>query len=476
VSTFASGDERDYILRHSDACLLVTQASLFKHRFVDELLESHPELAEGRPGQLRSASFPFLRRIVSLDATPHGTVEAWGDFVGRAGEVSDELLDAARSEVHPRDSGIIIYTSGTSAHPKAVLHANGTPVIQSKRWAQALGLTTDDVLLSRFPYFWSGGFAMTLGGPLAAGGTVLTVEAYDTGSALELIEREGVTVLQSMPGTYNELVEHEDFGKRDLSSLSMAVGAEPLVAALPDRVWRAQGNGYGLTETFTSCTWADPEDTGGEFRSVHGRVLPGVDLRIVDSGTGEPLPTGELGEIAVKGVTFMLGYHKAYAEEYLDQNGYFRTGDSGYLDEVGILHFGGRLSGMIKTSGANVSPVEIESKLSLWGRLKVAIVVPVPHPRLGEAVVLCAAVHDDDPVTADEILGHLKTVLASYKVPKRVVFVDEHELPYTASEKVRPADAQRVAARRIAAADDEWAAHLREVHPELLRQSAVTAS
>lgn len=475
VSTFSSPDERDYILRHSDASVLVTQESLFKHRFVDELLDSHPELAEGEPGRLRSTAFPFLRRIVSLDPAPGPTVETWDDLVGRADQISEDVLDAAMAEVHPRDDGILIYTSGTSANPKGVLHANGTPVIQSWRWAKALGLTADDKLLSRFPYFWSAGFTMTLGGPLAAGTTVIALDAFDAGTALEIIERERVTALQAMPQTYNEIVEHPEFRTRDLSSLTLSVGAEPLVAALPDREWRAQSNGYGLTETFTLCTWAHPEDTGGEFRIVHGRPLPGIDLQIVDHETGEPLPQGELGEIAVKGVTFMLGYHKTDPEDYLDRNGYFRTGDSGYLDEAGILHWGGRLTAMIKTSGANVSPEEIQSKLSLWGRLKVAVVVPVPHALLGEAVVLCAVRHPDDPVTAEEITAHLKTALASYKVPKRVEFFDEHELPYTASEKVKVTEAQRLAAQRIAAADAEWGTHLHATHAELLDAPVVAS-
>ncbi len=472
VSTFASSDERDYILRHSDASVLVTQAALFKHHFVDELLDSHPELAEGTAGRLRSTTFPFLRRIVSLDACAHETVESWGDVVAQADDVSEEILDMAMAEVHPRDPGIIVYTSGTSAHPKGVLHANGTPVIQSWRWAKALGLRSDDKLLSRFPYFWSAGFTMTLGGPLAAGTAVITIENFDAATALEVIEREGVTALQAMPETYNEIVEHPDFHTRDLSTLTLSVGAERLVAALPHREWRAQANGYGLTETFTLCTWAEPEETGGEFRTVHGRPLPGIDLKIVDGVTGDELPAGELGEIAVKGVTFMLGYHKVDAEEFLDRNGYFRTGDSGHVDESGILHWGGRLTGMIKTSGANVSPVEIESKLSLWGRLKVATVVAVPHPLLSEAVVLCATCHDDDPVTTEEIVGHLETCLASYKIPKRVVFVDESELTYTATEKVKLAEARRIAARSIASsdADTEWGQYLRDEHRELVAE------
>jgi len=476
VSTFASAEERDYVLRHSDATVLVTQPSLLKHRFVDELFGSHPELA-GRPaGQLRSAAFPFLKRIVSRELSPRDEVDSWGYLLDRADDVPDEILDAAMAQVHPRDAGIIIYTSGTSAHPKAVLHANGTPIIQSWRWADALGLTPDDTVLSRFPYFWSGGFAMTLGGPLAAGARVLTAESFTPDVVLDLIERERVTVLQAMPQTYSEIVEHEGFGTRDLSSLSMAVGAEPLIAALPDRPWRAQANGYGLTETFTFCTWADPEEVreeyAGEFRTVHGRPLPGIDLRIVDNDTGEPLPQGELGEIAVKGATFMLGYHKAYAEEYLDRNGYFRTGDTGYLDETGMLHWGGRLSNMIKTAGANVSPVEIESKLSLWGRLKVAAVVPIPHPLLDEAVVLCAVPHHDDAVGPVDIVAHLKTVLASYKVPKRVLLVDESDLTHTSSgEKLKTTDLKRLAAGLIAAEDEEWGAYLREAHPDLLARA-----
>jgi cytochrome P450/acyl-CoA synthetase (AMP-forming)/AMP-acid ligase II len=474
VSTFASGGERDYVLRHSDASMLVTQSSLMKHRFVAELFESHPEVAQSAPNQIRSVAFPFLRHIVSLDTEPTGPVQSWDDFMAGADVVTEDLLDAAMSEVHPRDPGIIIYTSGTSANPKGVVHTNGTPVIQSWRWAEALGLTAEDKLLSNFPYFWSAGWTMTLGGPLAAGAAVFTMDTFDPGKALELIARERITALQAMTATYTDIVEHADFSERDLSSLTLAVGAEPLVAVLPERAWRSQTNGYGLTETFTLCTWATPEETGGEFRAIHGRPLPGIDLRIVDSETGEEVPTGQLGEIVVKGVTFMLGYHKADPEDYLDRNGYFRTGDSGHLDELGLLHWGGRLSGMIKTAGANVSPVEIESKLSLWGRLSCAVVVAVPHPRRGDAVVLCATAHGDDPVTAADVLAYLKPLVASYKVPSRVVFCDENELLYTATEKVKPADARRLAARRIAAGQDDWAAYLRGEHAELVEAETTT--
>ncbi len=222
VSTFAPSDERDYILRHSDACgprsprrRCSTTASS------TSCSTATPSSREGVPGRLRSTAFPFLRRIVSLDPATHETVERWDDLVARADEVSDELLDAVMADVHPHDPGIIIYTSGTSANPKGVLHTNGTPVIQSWRWGKALGLTPDDKLLSKFPYFWSAGLTMTLGGPLSAGTTVITIESFDAGTALEIMERERVTALQSMPETYNEIVEHPDFAH------ARPVGADP---------------------------------------------------------------------------------------------------------------------------------------------------------------------------------------------------------------------------------------------------------
>src|SRR3546814_12307139 len=124
----------------------------------------HPGLGQGTAGQLRSAKVPFLRRIVSIDQTPHATVDQLEAILARADEVPDEMLDAATAEVHPGDPGIIIYTSGTRAHPKAALHKNSTPVVQTWRGAKALGLTPRDHLMSRFQYFWSGGYTMTLGG------------------------------------------------------------------------------------------------------------------------------------------------------------------------------------------------------------------------------------------------------------------------------------------------------------------------
>jgi fatty-acyl-CoA synthase len=129
------------------------------------------------------------------------------------------------------------------------------------------------------------------------------------------------------------------------------------------------------------------------------------------------------------------------------------------------------LSGLIKTSGANVSPAEVEAAVSSWGRLKVGSVVGVPHPRYGEVVVLCA-VRSLDDVSADDVTGHLRGVLASYKVPKQVLFFEDDELTYTGSQKVRLEDLRSLAARRLAEGDGDWAEYLRAHHPDLVAGDA----
>jgi fatty-acyl-CoA synthase len=474
VSTLAAAGERDYILAHSDASVLVTQATLLKRRFVDELVADHPGIADAEPGQIAVAAFPHLRRVVCVGADADaggpgvGSVDTWDDALAAGSAIDDELLDAAAASVVPSDDALIIYTSGTTAHPKAVLHRHRGPVLQSWRWAQQLGLDASDRVWSPFPFFWTAGLAFVLGGTLASGGCLVCQEAFDPGEALELLERERITTVHSFAHTAAALVEHEDATKRDLSSLRRVMHDSPL-----RRLVQIEGDpgdpraAYGLTETFTICT-SIPSSSALELReTTHGVALPGMSVRIVDPETGAPLGVGETGEIAVKGVTLMRGYYKVDPEECFDDEGWFRTEDSGHLDEAGYLHWHGRLSGLIKTSGANVSPAEVEAAVASWGGLKLGSVVGVPHPLFGEAVVLCA-VRSLEPVSADDVTGHLRGVLAPYKVPKQVLFFDEDELTYTGSQKVRLEDLRSLAARRLAESDDDWAQFLRAQHADLV--------
>jgi fatty-acyl-CoA synthase len=179
-------------------------------------------------------------------------------------------------------------------------------------------------------------------------------------------------------------------------------------------------------------------------------VLPGNTLRIVDPLTGRVLAREQNGEIAVKGATLMLGYLRVAAEDTFDNEGFFRTGDGGFIDPQGRLHWQGRLNDIIKTGGANVSPLEIDAVLAECPGVKIVATVGVPHDTLGEMVVACIVREEGASVDEGVIRAFAAQRLSSYKVPRRVMFLAETDLTLTASNKVKTAPLRELVAKRLA--------------------------
>jgi len=451
VNTFAGDEERDYILRHSDASLLLLQPTLLKHAFLEGLLASHPEIAEGVPGQIRCAALPQLRRVACLGIeSPRGAVETWEGLLARADGVSDALLDAVVAEVEPSDDGVLIYTSGTTAHPKGVLHLQRAGILQGWRFAEILLFEEGDRVFTTYPFFWTAGIAMSIGPTLAAGACLILQETFEPGGALALIESERATAVHAWPHQQKAMVEHESAADRDLSSVRK-IDSNTALARLAgiERDEYSTGASYGLSETFTIASML-PCDAPAELRrSTSGRPLPGMRLRIIDPDSGDELPPGSEGEITVAGVTFMRGYHKVLPEICVDEHGFFHTRDGGQIDEHGYLHWSGRLSNLIKTGGANVSPVEIEKAASAHPALKVALPVGVGHPTLGEVIVLCAVPVAGEQPDEQEVRGFLRERLAAYKVPRRVLFFEDGALSFTGNQKVQVAPLAQAALARL---------------------------
>ena len=453
LNTFATRAELKHVLRHSDASVLLMQPALEKHRFLEDLLAEYPAIALGAPGRLRCLDLPQLRRVACLAIeAKRGGVETWGQLLAHEQGVEGALLDAAVSEVEPCDDGMLIYTSGTTAQAKGVLHTQRAAMLQSWRFAEILRLTPDDRVYTTYPFFWTAGVAMSIGPTFAAGAALLLQEVFEPGAALALIEAERATAVHAWPHQQKALGEHPSAASRDLRSVRKVDFSAPIAKlAGIERDEYGTGASYGLSETFTISAMLPADAPLAERRASNGFALPGMTLRIVDPVSGALLPPGAPGEIAVKGVTLMRGYYKVAPENTFDADGYFRTQDGGSLDADGSLHWTGRLSNLIKTGGANVSPVEIEECLEKHPGLKHAVAVGVEHPTLGEIVVLCAVPAAGAKLDEAELRAWLRERLAAYKVPKRVLEFAASELSYTGNQKVQVAPLREAARQRLAA-------------------------
>jgi acyl-CoA synthetase (AMP-forming)/AMP-acid ligase II len=207
---------------------------------------------------------------------------------------------------------------------------------------------------------------------------------------------------------------------------------------------------YGNTETLTFSanhpSGTDPAIVAGNY----GYPLPGNTFKIVDPLSGEALGRGETGEITVKGPTLMVSYLRMAPDEVFDEEGFFHTSDGGFFDAEGRLHWHGRLNDIIKTGGANVSPTEIDTLLRECPGVKIATTVGIPHDTLGEIVVACIVPEEGAAIDERAVRAFVSERLSSYKVPRRVLFVQEADLELTASNKVKTAPLRELAARRLA--------------------------
>ena len=448
LSTFAKGAELENQLRTGDVSVLLFERSVIGRDFAAELLELCPELANAQR-EVRSTSLPFLRRAVCIGEAAGGAFEPWSDFL-QDDLAPASLLEPIGAEVAPTDRGLVFFSSGTTAKPKAIVHAHRAAALQCWRWRWIFALDPHVRTWSANGFFWSGNFAMALGSTLAAGGCLVLQRHFDTGEALRLMQTERVTMPIAWPHQWARLVADPAWSEIDLSSLHY-VGER-----LPTRNhptvksdWQEPMAAYGSTETFTLVT-VHPSGTPTEVAADnHGVPLPGNTIRIIDPMSGRVLPRNEAGEIAVKGPTLMLGYLRVAPEDVFDAEGFFWTGDGGFVDAQGRLHWQGRLNDIIKTGGANVSPPEIDAVLADCPGVKIAATVGIPHDTLGEMVVACIVPEIGATLDEGGVRAFVSKRLSSYKVPRRVLFFQESDLALTGSNKVKLAPLRELAARRL---------------------------
>jgi acyl-CoA synthetase (AMP-forming)/AMP-acid ligase II len=428
MSTFAAPPELAHMIDLASVTTVLTQARLLQRPFPEDL-------------ENLAADLPSLERVVAVGVD-------WEDVVGRADEGR-----APGATATPDDPALVIFSSGTTSTPKGMVHSHRAVSLQSWVQAQIFGRDERTRMWSALPIFWTAGLNTAMGATLAAGGCWAVQEVFEPGAALRLMARERVTEPYALPHQTGALEEHPDWAGTDLSSMRCVYGKSAFArhpSVQGDTTWRMPV-GYGMSETcaFISAHWWDtPREVAAQSM---GHLLPGMALRVLDDD-GVALGPGDIGELAVHGPTLMLGYLGVAPEVTFDADGFFRTGDAGYVDSDGFLHWEGRRTEMIKTGGANVSPAELEVQLRACGPVKLARIVGVPDPRLDQLVVACITLKEGAEATEANIQAFLRERVAAYKVPKRVLFFDDGEIPMTTSDtKVRDDVLVALAAERLAA-------------------------
>ncbi len=342
-------------------------------------------------------------------------------------------------QTDPGDTAVIIYTSGTTGRPKGAELSHFCMFLNCDTPGRLFGIREDDIAAVALPLFHIYGQSSVMNLVIRFGGTMSLIPRFDATKMLETIQRDRITVFDGVPTMFIALNNHPDKLKYDRSSLRVCVsGGAPIPAEVLDEFERTFGvailEGYGLSETASTTSFNFSE----EVRRVYsvGKAIYGVDVEIWDDGNNQ-LPAGKeyVGEVMIRGTNLFTRYHnnpEATAKAFTD--GWFHTGDLGYIDEDGFIFIVDRKTDMIIRGGYNVYPREIEDVIYTHPAVAEAAVIGVPDERLGQEVKAYVALRPGQRATEAEIIDYVKERVASYKYPRSVEF-REH-LPMNATGKI----------------------------------------
>lgn len=442
INTWSRPRELEYLLKHSDTSILIMTERFLKNNYKESLLEICPELSEYREERNISATLPDLREVVTLDNSDDWGAITFEEICNNGQKISDEELEKCHQSVSGDDPANIIYTSGSTSFPKGVVLNHRGLIENGFNIGERQHMTHEDRVWFANPIFFSFGCANALMATLTHGATFVLQELFEPKRSLELISHERCTVYYATPNMTISLYDCPERSRYDLSSLrtGATLGTPSNIKMTMELGPRYICNVYGLTETYGNCAVTDADDPLEVRLHSQGKPLPGNEIKIVDTETGRELKNGEMGEIRVKG--FVLKEYYKNTEMNLrtfDENGFFKTGDLGWLDEEGRVHWHARIKEMIKTGGINVSPLEVEEVLYSHPLIQQAYVVGLPDSTRDEIVGAFIEIKQGYTLNAKDIIMYCQKKLASYKVPRYVEFRANNEFPLTATGKIRRA-------------------------------------
>lgn len=448
INTRYKLEEATYILRQSEARVLIAMDQYWGIDYLDMVRQMVPDLGSMNPERLATTALSALRSVVLWNgASAPGTL-CLDDLIAR-GQVSP----APHLPLSADDPAIIVYTSGTTGWPKGAVHGH-IALRNCANMARALHVEADDVILGHMPYYHvAGAFAAVLMA-LWSGCTLVTVPHWKPAEIVDLIERERVSIMGGIPTHYIDLVDNvRRTGKRPTSLKTGWIGGatvtpEVATAARDELNMRSLQAVYGMTETTSMTTLSGFDDPIEVLCDNKGKPIGKFEVAAV-ADDGMPVRTGEVGEVWVRGHLVMQGYYRdpKATNEVMTRDGWFKTGDLGSFDEAGYLKITGRKKDMFIVGGSNAYPAEIERMLQSHPAVRQAVVVGVPDRRLGEVGFAFLELSDGSSVDAAQLGAFCRGVMADYKVPRYFEFVTE--FPKTTTGKIQRATLARQASDSV---------------------------
>lgn len=417
--------EVDYMLRNSEAKMLVTCATLNDFNYVGLLEKLRPGL-------------PALEHIIIV-GQPAGApnIIAWETLMGEPANINLPALDINPKE----DLFLLLYTSGTTGTPKGAMLTHFNIAWNSMAMAEALECTSEDRVLAAVPLFHVFGTTACITLAAGVGASLVLMDVYKPFDALELIQIERITVHHGVPTMFILELNHPNFNNFDLSSLRTGIiAAAPAPAEIIRRIRRDMGcdiaSAYGLTETSPDLTITHFSDSDEIRAETVGRAVPGVELKVVNDDH-EELPPGEVGELICRSPGLMKGYYKMpdATRAAIDNEGWFSTGDLATIDKEGNVRIVGRKKEMINRGGFKIYPREVEELYYHHPKVQEVAVIGLPDPVLGEKSCACIKLKAGQSAEEKEMRDFVSHKLADFKVPDIIRFVEA--FPMTASGKIK---------------------------------------
>lgn len=434
MNTWWKSRELRYALATADVSVLV---------MVNRYLSTDYVAAIGDLEQIRN-DVPTLRTVVNV-GTQAANYLPFSELYHLGEAVSDETLTTVMASVSPDDMAYLLFTSGSTSYPKAVPMLHGKMIYITYEIGERMGLTPEDRTLIPVSLFWSYGCVNALLATTTHGGTIVLQNRFSAAETLALIEAERCSVLYATPNIGLALLQHPDRKTRDLSSLRTGIGRPASARLIYELGAKEVCTCYGSTESYANATVSERRLPVEERLRSSGIPLPGVEIEIVDPVTRTVLPHNASGEIRLRNYV-MPAYYKdpVQTSEAFDSEGWFYTGDLGFLDDSNSLHISGRLKEVIKTGGINVAPAEVEELLRSCPGIAEAVVVGIPDAERTEIVAALLVRRPDASISEEDVINYCRTEAAMYKLPRVIRFVAFDQVPVTDTGKVDKMGVQRL--------------------------------